>query len=44
MEADCSGLKDKWEVGKLGQLSVGDSFEKFIEKTRVGEGDIFGNC
>lgn len=45
MEADWSGLKDKWEVGKLRQLSVGDSFEKFIEREGDGwRGRLFGNC
>lgn len=47
VEADWSGLKDKWEVGKLRQLSVGNSSEKFIERRREGggwRGRTFSNC
>lgn len=47
VEADWSGLKDKWEVGKLRQLSVGNSSEEFIERRREGDGwrgRPFSNC
>lgn len=43
MEADWSGLQDKWEVGKLRQFSVGDSGEVYSEERAVaGEGDSVG--
>lgn len=41
MEAVWSGLKDKWKVGKLRQLSLGDFREIYREEREViGEGDF----